>query len=350
MQCVCVKQFSEDMVEETRDDLFPSGSEVVLRVLAAGVCHSDIHIRDGGYDLGHGEKLSLAARGMKLPVIMGHESVGVVTAVGPDAQGVEVGQKAVIYPWNGCSKCALCLAGRENYCATPNFIGIHCDGGYAEQVKVPHPRYLFGIGDIDPSVAAPYACSGLTTFSALKKVEDSLTSVPLVIFGAGGLGLTCISLIKALGGLPPIVVDIDPNKRAAAIKAGARAAIDGSTPDAMAQIQAAAGGAVPAIIDFVGNEQTAALAFDTLPKGGKLVIVGLFGGATPWKLPLIPLKAMTIMGSYMGSLPEFRELMEIALKSAIPPIPVTEFPLKDAESVLKRLERGEVLGRAILRP
>ena len=349
MHCQCVVEFGSGLVSDVRTDLTPLGTEVVLTVLAAGVCHSDLHIRDGGYDLGRGEKLSFAKRGMKLPLVMGHETVGVVSKVGPEANSVSVGDRFVIYPWNGCGECAACKRGQENYCPAPRFLGIHRDGGYADQIKVPHPRYLFPIGDLAPSTAAPYACSGLTTFSALKKVEGEIKSSHVVIIGAGGLGLTCISLIKALHGLPPIVVDIDARKREAAIRAGAKAAIGGSASDAVAQVQAAAGGSVFAVIDLVANEQTSALAFDAVTKGGKIVLVGLFGGATPWQLPMIPLKAVTIMGSYMGSLTEFRELMQI-VSQGIPAIPVTEFPLGLANDALHKLEQGELVGRAVLTP
>ena len=351
MRCQCIKEFGKALVHEERPDLTPAGTEVTLRVVAAGVCHSDVHIRDGGYDLGRGERLEFSKRGLKLPLVLGHETVGVVEAVGPEAAGaVRSGERYLVFPWNGCGACADCRQGRENYCLKARNLGVHTDGGYASQIRVPHPRYLFPIGAIAPATAAPYACSGLTAYSALKKVEDSMKSSPIVIIGAGGLGLTCLALTKARGGLPPVVVDIDPRKRQSALDAGACAAIDGAAPDAMTQIQEAVGGGVQATIDFVANERTAALAFDAAARGGKMVLVGLFGGAAPWKLPMIPIKAITIMGSYMGSLPEFHELMDLAHSGALPAIPVAEFPLEQANDVLDRLERGEIIGRAVLHP
>ncbi len=350
LQCQSITEFGKALTLEQRADLIPSGSEIVLQVLAAGVCHSDIHIRSGGYDIGHGQRLDFAKRGLKLPLVLGHETVGVVSAVGPEARGIKVGERFVVYPWNGCGICAVCARGQENYCLTPQFIGVHRDGGYASHIKVPNPRYLYPIGNLAPEIAAPYACSGLTTYSALKKVEDVLKIAPIVIIGAGGLGLTCLSLIKALGGQAPIVVDIDARKREFALKAGAPVAIDGGAPDAIAQIQAAAGGPVYATIDFVANEMTAALAFDVAAKGGKIVLVGLYGGAAPWKLPMIPIKAINIMGSYMGSLSEFRELMALALTNKLPAIPVSAHRLAEANDVLNQLEHGKIIGRAILQP
>ncbi|RIJ43274.1 alcohol dehydrogenase, partial [Maribellus luteus] len=169
-------------------------------------------------------------------------------------------------------------------------LGVYCDGGYADHMLVPHPRYLLNLRGLDPATTAPYACSGVTTYSALKKVEKDLGN-PIVIFGAGGLGLMALSLLKAMGGKGAIVVDIDANKREAALKAGALAAVDGNAPDALAQLQKAAGQPILSVIDLVGNAQTTQLGFDALSKGGSLIMVGLFGGGATWALPLIAMKA-----------------------------------------------------------
>lgn len=350
MKCQSLNEFGGDVVGEERPDLSVTGTEVLLRVTANGVCHTDLHIREGNYNLGHGKKLSFADRGMKLPRVMGHEPAGVIVDSGADAGELDTSKNYVVFPWQGCRECHQCLDGRENYCSAPQYIGLQVDGGYADHLKIPHPRYLFDIGNMDPSLAAPLACSGLTTYSALKKVEDTLTKAPVVIIGVGGLGLMCVGLVVAMGGLPPIVVDIDPAKRVAAIEAGAATAIDGLADDAMAQVQAAVGGPALAVIDLVGAESTAGLAFDAVGKGGKIVIVGLFGGAAPWPLPLIPVKAVTIMGSYAGSLSEFAELMDLALKGKVPSLPTKEYPLEAANDILNELEAGKVLGRAVLTP
>ena len=350
MRCQTLNEFGGDVVGEERPDLQVSGTEVLLRVTANGVCHTDLHIREGSYNLGHGKTLSFAERGMKLPRVMGHEPAGKVVSTGPDVVDLDVSKNYVIYPWQGCRECFQCLDGRENYCAAPQYIGLQVDGGYADHVKIPHPRYLFDMGDMDPSIAAPLACSGLTTFSALKKVADTITKAPVVIVGVGGLGLMCVGLVQAMGGLAPIVVDIDPAKRQAAITAGAAVAIDGADEDAVAQVQAAVGGPALAVIDLVGAESTSSLAFDAVGKGGKIVIVGLFGGAAPWPLPLIPVKAVTIMGSYAGSLAEFSELMEQAIAGKVPALPTKNYPLEKANDILNNLEAGKVIGRAVLTP
>lgn len=351
MHCQCVTHFGADLEAADRPNLVPTGTEVIMDVVAVGVCHSDLHIRDGGYDLGRGQTLSFKERGMKLPHILGHEPVGRLATAGPDAAGmVDPQETYLIYPWNGCGTCEECLAGRENFCPTPRFLGVHVDGAYATQVRVPHPRHLYPIGTMAPELAAPFACSGLTTFSALKKVAPLLDRCRTVLIGAGGLGLMAIGLIKAMGGLAPVVIDIDPTKRAAALAAGAYAAVDGKAADAADQVRQAVGAAPLAVVDFVAAETTSQLGFDLLRKGGTLVLVGLFGGAAPWQLPMIPIKSATIAGSYMGSLTEFREMMDLVTAGKVPPLPTKTYSLDQANEALHLLHDGKVVGRAVLLP
>src|ERR1700744_2997445 len=354
MKSFQVTDFNAPLQEVDRATPQPSGTQVLIKVKAAGVCHSDLHIWEGGYDLGHGRKpLSLKDRGVSLPRTMGHETVGEVLAFGPDAKaetgGLKIGDIALVYPWLGCGKCEVCLAGDENMCLKPYSLGVHCDGGYADHMTVPHPKYLLNLKGLDPVTAAPYACSGVTTYSALKKVEKDFNT-PIVIIGAGGLGLMALSLLKAMGGKGAIVVDIDARKREAAEKAGALATVDGKAPDALEQLAKKAGEPIRAVIDLVGNAASTQLAFDCLAKGGKLVIVGLFGGGATWALALIPIKVLTIQGSYVGNLRETQELLDLVRAKNIASIPVTPLPLAKANDALVDLQKGRLVGRAVLTP
>jgi propanol-preferring alcohol dehydrogenase len=162
--------------------------------------------------------------------------------------------------------------------------------------------------------------------------------------------LMCVTILKAMGGRGAVVVDIDEQRRKAALEAGAVAAVDGAALDALAQINKALGGPCWAAVDLVGSPQTAALGFDALGKGGKLVMVGLFGGASPWSLPLIPMKAAAVMGSYTGNLAETRELLDLVRTGAIPPIPIRTRPLREATETLEDLKAGRVVGRVVLTP
>lgn len=327
----------------------PKGTEVLLKVMAAGVCHSDLHIWDGYYEMGGGKRLQLLERGIKLPLTMGHENVGEVVAVGPDAKGVKIGQIRLANPWIGCGECMVCKRGEENLCKTPRNLGVFSDGGYADYLVVPHPRHLFDIGTLTPVQAAPLACSGVTAFSALKKVGPVIKDEPVVIIGAGGVGLMALALHKAMGGKSAIMVDIDPAKREAALKAGAVAAIDGRAPDAAQQIIDATKGGAWSIVDFVGSSDTVKLAIGGLVvKGGNIIIVGLFGGDVTVSTPVFPMRAMTIQGSYVGSLPDMKELLELVSRTGVPPVPLRERPLDEVNEALNDLRAGKVVGRVVL--
>jgi alcohol dehydrogenase, propanol-preferring len=329
----------------------PQGSEVLLRTLAAGVCHSDLHIWEGWYDLGGGKKLTVKDRGLVPPLTMGHEIVGEVAALGPEATGVKVGDKRLVHPWIGCGTCATCRRGEEQLCMTPRFLGVQKPGGYADHVLVPHPRYLLDLGKLTPAQAAPFACSGITAYGALKRVGEAiLKEQPILILGAGGLGLMSLALLKAMGGFGAVVADIDPRKRDAALTAGALAAIDAAAPDAVKQAQTAAKSPIGAAIDFVGAANTAKLGIDALAKGGKYVIVGLFGGDITLSLPLLPMRAITIQGSYVGSLAELKELLALVAAGKVPPVPLSQRPLDQANAVLEELKAGRIIGRAVLTP
>jgi alcohol dehydrogenase, propanol-preferring len=281
---------------------------------------------------------------------MGHENVGEVVAVGPDAVGVKIGDRRLAHPWLGCGECAVCRRGDEQLCRTPFSIGVFRSGGYADHLLVPHPRYLFDIGGIAPEKAAPLACSGITTYGALKKVGPLLQQEPVVIIGAGGLGLMCLALHRAMGGKAAIVVDIDPVKREAARRAGAQAVIDGNAADAAKAIIEATKGGAWAVIDLVGASRTVQLGIDTLVKGGKIIVVGLFGGDITVPTPSLPLRAMTIQGSYVGSLTEMAELLDLVRRKGAPDLPVATRPLAAVNDTLNDLKTGKVIGRVVLTP
>lgn len=332
----------------------PRGTEVLLRVTASGVCHSDIHMWEGYLDMGGGRKLLQKDRGLKLPHTLGHEVVGEMISVGPEA-GSEAahlisGRRYLVYPWIGCGHCAVCEAGDENLCPTPHFVGLHRAGGYSDHVVAPHPRYLLDVSDIPDTQAAPYACSGVTTYSALRKIGPLMARQPIVLVGAGGLGLMALNLHKAMGGKAAIVVDVDAHKREAALAAGAVAAIDGAAPDTVAQIQAASGGPVPAVVDLVGSGATVEMSIQCVAKGGKVIVVGLYGGQVTISTPLFPQRALTVQGSYVGNLQELRELLALVRDGRVAPVPVQRRPLSDAGPALAALRDGKVLGRTVLTP
>ena len=276
---------------------------------------------------------------MSLPRTMGHETVGEVVAFGPDATAADkgdlkVGDVALVYPWLGCGKCATCVGGDENMCVVkPNSLGVYCDGGYADHMTVPNPKYL-----LEPERARSRHCGALCLFRRhhLQRAEE---------------GRVCLQFadrhLRRRRARPDGAVAVEGDGRQGRHRrryrrpqargreaAGALATVDGKAPDALEQLAKAAGGPIRAVIDLVGNAQTTQLGFDCLTKGGKLVIVGLFGGGAPWALPLIPIKAITIQGSYVGNLRETQELLDLVRNKMIAPIPVTTMPLAKANEAL----------------
>ena len=335
-------QRGEPLVKVEGDIPLPAGSEVVVKMLACGVCHSDIHMHDGVFELGGGKQLEVGREGM----VLGHEIFGEVVAFGPDAKGVEIGDRRVVYPWIGCGECASCKRGDEHLCTPGQALGIVKNGGFAEYVLVPHSRYLFDKGDVSDSLAATYACSGLTAYGALKKVGALETGDEVVIIGAGGVGSMAIQVAKA-SGIDPIVVDIDEAKLQAARDLGVTRTYNSSDPQTARALKKAVGGAYAAI-DFVGAESSVNYGLNTLRKGGKLVVVGLFGGALTLPIPFLPMNARTIEGSYVGSLADMGELMALVRDGKIAPIEIQERPLSQASDALSDLKAGKVQGRQVL--
>jgi len=330
----------------------PTGTQVLLEVMHCGVCHSDLHVWEGQWDLGGGQVLRLADRGVTLPLAMGHEIVGRVLRAGPEAGGVQPGEVKIVYPWVGCGHCAVCRSEQDNMCpVATRSIGIFQNGGYATQVLAMHPRHLVDVGAVDPALAATYACSGITVLSALRKLLPVPPEEPIVLVGAGGLGLAAIGLLRALGHGSIVSVDVSAEKRAAALAAGADQVVDGSgEPEQVtARIQAACGGPARSILDMVNGTASARAAFAALGKGGRLVQVGLFGGELRLPLPLMAMRQLSVQGSYVGTPADLRDLIALANSGKLPKLPIEEVPQAQADAALMRLRDGRVTGRLVLR-
>ncbi|MBM3568013.1 MAG: zinc-binding dehydrogenase [Alphaproteobacteria bacterium] len=349
MICYPVTAFGQPLERQQRPLPEPKGAEVLIKTAACGVCHSDVHLWEGYFDLGGGNKLAFGGGRNVLPIVLGHEIIGTVAALGPEAQGVKLGDKRVVYPWIGCGQCSVCKSGEEQLCAKPQALGINKDGGYADHVLVPHARYLFDFAGVPDAMACTFACSGLTAYGALKKAGKLSSGDPLVIVGAGGVGLAAVRLAEAVTGVKPIVADISAAKREATLAAGAQAFFDASAPDCAKQILAATKG-VAVALDFVGSETSSNLGQAILRRGGKLVIVGLFGGAFKLPVPMFVLRTITIQGSYVGSPGDMAELRELAVSGRLPPMPVAQRKLDQAGAAIADLREGKIIGRVVVAP
>ncbi len=327
----------------------PKGDEVLIKVKACGVCHSDVHVWEGHFDLGGGNKVDLKGN-HKLPFTLGHEIAGEVVAMGDTASNATVGQNYVVYPWIGCGQCAICEKGQEHLCNRPRTLGVAVDGGFSEYVIVPSGRYLYDLGDLPASLACTYACSGVTAYSAVNQVKQQVQGRELLIIGAGGVGLSGLSMAKALLDCKIIVSDIDKAKREQALQEGADSVIDPTDKEAVYALMKSTRGGVAAAIDFVGSDRSAGFGIQMLNKGSTLLVVGLFGGALPLSIPILPLKAITIAGSFVGSTQDMKEMMELVHAGKISPIKITERSLSCAHQTLEDLQQGSIVGRVVLTP
>ena len=320
--------------------------EALVRVTRTGLCHSDLHIHDGYFDFGQARQPVT----ISMPAILGHEIEGEVAELGEGAAGPAVGTRVAVYPWLGCNACDTCRAGDQQLCvAVPRrSLGVAQWGGMAEYVHVPFADAMIPIGDLPPGLGALAMCSGLTAYSALKKIGKPPLSQPVLLLGMGGVGLMAMALAKSVLPNPIIAADIDPAKREAALRYGA---VDAIEPTAEAWTKCAEKhGLAAAAIDFVGAPATFGFGTAALRRGGKYIIVGLFGGAVPLPLASLPLRPISIIGSYVGRLDEARELITLLQTGAAPAPPMDERPLDQANQAINDLRAGKVLGRVVLKP
>jgi alcohol dehydrogenase, propanol-preferring len=338
--------YGQPLCETVVDCPKPSGSEVLVRIERCGVCHSDVHLQDGYFSLGGDKKLDISA-GRALPFTLGHEIAGLVESAGDEAPEAKVGRRVAVYPWIGCGVCAACRGGEENLCSDHRHLGIAVDGGFATHVLVPHPRYLLDYAPLSPALAGPLMCSGLTAYAALKRHTGRPERGSVLLLGLGGVGMMGLAIARALFRTPPIVADINAEKREAAIAAGAVEAYDPADPQTRRAVMKATGGLL-AICDFVGSDKSLQFATGLLARGGKVVVTGLLGGDFSMAAAMFGIKAMTIEGTLTGTLAEAHELLDLVRSKNIAPIPMRDCPLAEAQAALDDLRAGRVVGRTVL--
>lgn len=325
----------------------PTGPEVLVEVSHCGVCHSDLHLWEGEYNLGHGKRIRLADRGVQLPRAPGHEVVGTVVAVGPDVEDVRERDRRIVFPWIGCGECEPCAAGKDNMCTNQAAIGVKRHGGFGSHVLVPHWRYLVDPGDVDPAVAATYACSGITVLSAIRKLGYVDPDAAVLLIGAGGLGHSAIAMLRALGHRQIIVVDTDPRKREDVVAAGAHF-VDGTSDDLAGEITSIARDPLLHAIDFVNQTRTASTAFDCLGRGGTLVLIGITGGELDIPLAEMVFRPRSVIGSSTGTLQDLKDVVELARAGRLRPIPIHPMDRDEANNAIDLLREGGVSGRIVL--
>lgn len=328
----------------------PQGDEVLVKISAAGVCHSDVHIRAGYFDLGGGKKLTAEQFGSQLPMTLGHEMAGTVAALGPDAQGPAIGTPVVVYPWIGCGVCSHCLDHRDTDCEKQRSLGSRRDGGFSDYVLVPKSRYVVPAGKVDLTLAATFACSGLTSYGALKKMPAMSPTDRMLIIGAGGLGLAAVAIAPLVTKAQMVVADLDDDKLKAATALGAHQVFNSRGDNVAAALKEVAGGPIRGIIDFVGTRQTAELAMAVAVKGSVIVVVGMMGGSLEVPLAMLSPRNLTIRGSHVGTLDELKDLLRFANEGKLQPIPVSTQPMHAINQIIDDLEERRFVGRVVVTP
>ncbi|MEY4135898.1 MAG: hypothetical protein RL205_26 [Actinomycetota bacterium] len=319
----------------------PGAGEVLIKVTAAGLCHTDLHLIDGDPAILPG-----------FPAVLGHETAGIVEAVGAGVSTVAVGDAVAVFGAQGCGACPTCLSGLENMCSVQvlSMNGIGIPGGFAEYMIVPAERHLVPIGDLDPVKAAGLTDAGLTPYRAVQRALAELApGSTAVAIGLGGLGQFGVQYLNLLSDARIIGLDPDPAKRTRALELGADLVLDPTDAgfgEALAEHDLA--GSCAAVLDFVGNDASLATARALLGARGMLNIVGLGGGTTALSFFTMPPESVVTTTNW-GSAPEMAEVIALAREGRIEST-VTVYSLDDAQRAVDDLRAGRVDGRAVIVP
>ncbi|WP_326727081.1 NAD(P)-dependent alcohol dehydrogenase [Streptomyces phaeochromogenes] len=329
----------------------PRAGEVLIRVEAAGVCRSDLHVLDA----------RPGALPYRTPFTLGHEVAGRVAERGPEANGPAVGERVVVFgPW-GCGLCSRCAAGAENYCdrradldavRTGTGVGLGRDGGMADFLLVPSGRLLVPVGDLPAAQAAPLSDAGLTAFHAVSGIRPTLPvegGASVAVIGVGGLGHLAVQILRATTSARVLAVDVREEALALADACGAHFGTL-LRPDTAKALRRRAGGVgVDAVLDFVGSHSSLELAVGALRSGGELAVVGSGGGQLTVRKPGALPPGVRISLPFWGTRPELEEVVALARKGVVR-VETEEFALSSAPDAIDRLRSGRTRGRTVLVP
>ena len=322
----------------------PGPGQVLLKVTAAGVCHSDIAVMS----------MPAAALRFPLPLTLGHEGAGTVEALGDGATGFAVGDSVAVYgPW-GCGMCHMCAQGTENYClrAAEMHIfppGLGAPGAIAQYLLVDSTRHLVPLGDLDPVRTVPLTDAGLTPYHAIRTSLPKLVGgSTAVVIGTGGLGHVAIQLLRALSPAGVVALDVTPEKLDLAKEVGAHQTLMSDDRAAAAVKELTGGRGAEAVFDFVGTPATVALASSCAGVESDVTVVGIGGGSAQVGFGVTPYDA-AFRAPYWGTRSELIEVLDLAHDGAVS-VRVETYTLDEAPKAYERLHAGRVRGRAVIVP
>lgn len=322
----------------------PGAGQVLLRVTAAGVCHSDLEV------------MSWPAENFPytLPLTLGHEGAGRVEAIGSEVKGVSVGEHVVVYgPW-GCGVCRACARGMENYCPRAARLGIRppglgAPGALAEYLLVDSERHVVPIGDLDPVLLAPLTDAGLTPYHVIKRSMGRLhAGSTAVVIGIGGLGHVAVQLLRAISATTVVALDVREDSLELARRLGAHHTLM-SDPGAVEAVRELThGSGADTVFDFVGAQPTLDLAAGMVAVNGDVNVVGIGGGSLPVGFGALPF-GVRVGVTYWGGRSELIELVDLARQGAVS-VHVERYALQEGPEVYERMRAGRIQGRAVVVP
>jgi NAD+-dependent secondary alcohol dehydrogenase Adh1 len=346
MRAARLHDYHKDLqLDEVEEPKITGPHDVIVKIGAAGLCRTDLHIRDGDW------KAVQESVGVELPYTLGHENAGWVAEVGSAVTNAEVGDAVILHPLITCGLCRACRAGDDMHCANGAFPGLVVDGGFAELLKTSARNLIKLDSSLDPKDVAAHADAGLTAYHAVKKAARILhPGTKAVVIGAGGLGHIGIQCLKAMTPAEVIVVDTSEPALALAKQLGAdqTVAADGTHVDKVKEMTDGAG--AEAVIDFVGERgvEKESEAIAMLRNAGTYYVIG-YGGALDVATHTMIFREISVVGNLVGSYNDLAELMTLAAQGRVT-LHTTTYPLEAINDAMADLDGGRLQGRGILVP
>jgi NAD+-dependent secondary alcohol dehydrogenase Adh1 len=344
MKAARLHEYHQDLViEDVPEPEITDPFDVIVRIGAAGLCRTDLHIKQGEFEQEHKDA------GLTLPYTPGHENAGWVEAVGSGVKHLQPGDAVILHPFVSCGVCHGCRAGMDMRCENATFPGLYADGGFADKIKTGARAALKLAPNLTPADVAPMACGGITAYHAVKRAAPLLLpGTTVAVIGAGGLGHVGIQCLAAMTPAEIIVIDANPAALDLAKSLGATHTVlaDGGQVDAVKSLTGGHGADV--VIDFVAERGTERWGVNLLRSFGSYFIVG-YGGVLEEETKRIINNEISFIGNLIGNFNELGELLALMAQGKVS-LHTSQYGLEDINSAMSDLDGGRVRGRGIIVP